>query len=86
MTLSGKITAEASGDFEFGLSVVGKARLFVNNELVIDNGWVGQQTAGSSFYGKCSAVMRIWVWLSTSGLQIHSARSRNDRGERHLHI
>lgn len=41
-------TAEATGDFEFGLCVFGTARLYVDGELLIDNETV--QRGGGSFF------------------------------------
>ncbi|KAK4688956.1 beta-glucosidase, partial [Tremellales sp. Uapishka_1] len=51
LEVSGYIVAEATGKFEFGLSLVGRAQLFVNGEMVIDNGMETTQTPGDSFYG-----------------------------------
>jgi beta-glucosidase len=36
-TFEGEMIAEQSGDFEFGLSVYGTAKLYVEEELVVDN-------------------------------------------------
>jgi beta-glucosidase len=47
VTATATYTPESSGVHEFGLEVVGKAKLFINDELVVDN-WT-KQTWGSSF-------------------------------------
>lgn len=36
---------------EFGLSLVGKGRIFVDGRLALDNGWTTTQTRGQTFYG-----------------------------------
>ncbi|CAI5758434.1 unnamed protein product [Candida verbasci] len=41
-------TPEESGEYEFGLAVVGTAQLFVNDKLVVDN--KSKQTKGTSFF------------------------------------
>ncbi|GJN89025.1 hypothetical protein Rhopal_001999-T1 [Rhodotorula paludigena] len=51
MNLEGYVTAEETGDFEFGISLVGRARVFIDEKLVIDNGFDKKQTRGASFYG-----------------------------------
>ncbi|KAJ9090996.1 hypothetical protein QFC19_009292 [Naganishia cerealis] len=48
---TGYIVAEEDGDHEFGISVVGRARVFVNDKLVLDNGFETKQTPGDTFYG-----------------------------------
>ncbi|KAJ9114084.1 hypothetical protein QFC22_005904 [Naganishia vaughanmartiniae] len=48
---TGYIVAEEDGDHEFGISVVGRARVFVNDKLVLDNGFENKQTPGDTFYG-----------------------------------
>ncbi|GAA6026005.1 hypothetical protein JCM10207_000759, partial [Rhodosporidiobolus poonsookiae] len=49
--LEGYVTAEQSGPYDFGMSLVGRSQVFVNDKLVIDNGWTDKQTPGPSFYG-----------------------------------
>ena len=49
--MTGYIIAEESGPFELGISLVGRARLFVDGKLVVDNGIETKQTPGPSFYG-----------------------------------
>ncbi|KAF9002039.1 glycoside hydrolase family 3 protein [Cyathus striatus] len=48
--LTGKLTFETDGTFELGLTVAGRAKLWINNELTIDN-WT-KQTPGDFFYGQ----------------------------------
>ncbi|KAJ7694074.1 glycoside hydrolase family 3 protein, partial [Mycena rosella] len=48
--LTGCLTAEKTAPFELGLTVAGRARLWVNEELTIDN-WT-KQTPGDFFYGQ----------------------------------
>ena len=50
MTITGDLTLEHTGNFEFGLAVAGRAKLFVDDELCIDN-WTSQ-TSGEFFYGQ----------------------------------
>lgn len=50
MKLRGILSVERSGPFDFGLSVAGRAKLFVNNKLVVDN-WT-RQRPGGLFYGQ----------------------------------
>jgi beta-glucosidase len=45
------MTFPHSGMFEFGLCSVGKSRLFVDDVLVVDNGYDKPQTIGDTFYG-----------------------------------
>ncbi|KAG2419655.1 hypothetical protein HFD88_004451 [Aspergillus terreus] len=49
-TLIGDFTPDASGLWDFGLSVFGTANLYINDELVIDN--TTNQTRGTAFFGK----------------------------------
>ncbi|KAF9893152.1 hypothetical protein FE257_012564 [Aspergillus nanangensis] len=49
-TLIGEFTPDASGLWDFGLSVFGTANLYIDDELVIDN--TTQQTRGTAFFGK----------------------------------
>lgn len=47
--LRGKLTLEKTALYELGLTVAGRAKLWINGELTIDN-WT-KQTAGDFFYG-----------------------------------
>ncbi len=47
----GLFTPDQTGPFEFGVSLVGRAYLYVDDKLVLDNGMDNEQTPGSSFYG-----------------------------------
>ena len=49
-TLVGVFTPDATGIWDFGLSVFGTANLYLDDELIIDN--TSQQTKGTSFFGK----------------------------------
>lgn len=49
MKLSGLLQLDRAAPFEFGLTVAGRAKLYVNGELAIDN-WT-QQRGGEFFYG-----------------------------------
>lgn len=49
-TLLGDFTPDATGTWEFGLSVFGTASLYVDDELIIDN--TTRQTRGTAFFGK----------------------------------
>jgi hypothetical protein len=49
---SGNITFPETGRFEFGVCSVGKSRVFVDGQLVVDNGYEVQQTLGDTFYGE----------------------------------
>ncbi|KAJ5598367.1 hypothetical protein N7537_008451 [Penicillium hordei] len=48
--LTGDFTPDASGLWDFGLSVFGTANLYIDDELVIDN--TTSQTRGTAFFGK----------------------------------
>ncbi|KAJ6546416.1 beta-glucosidase, partial [Mycena vulgaris] len=48
--LTGRLTVEKTVPFELGLTVAGRAKLWVNGELTIDN-WT-KQTPGDFFYGQ----------------------------------
>ncbi|TFL04035.1 glycoside hydrolase family 3 protein [Pterulicium gracile] len=50
MTITGDLTVEHTGQFELGLAVAGRAKLFVDDQLCIDN-WTSQ-TPGEFFYGQ----------------------------------
>ncbi|KAL2827201.1 hypothetical protein BDW59DRAFT_171490 [Aspergillus cavernicola] len=49
-TLIGDFTPDASGVWDFGLTVFGTANLYIDDELVIDN--TTNQTKGTAFFGK----------------------------------
>ncbi|CAI7622341.1 unnamed protein product [Penicillium pancosmium] len=49
-TLIGSFTPDASGLWDFGLSVFGTANLYIDDEIVIDN--TTNQTRGTAFFGK----------------------------------
>ncbi|BGP03092.1 Beta-glucosidase [Rhodotorula toruloides ATCC 204091] len=51
LELEGYITPDESGPYDFGISLVGRAQVFVDEKLVVDNGWTTKQTPGPSFYG-----------------------------------
>ncbi|KAF8589753.1 glycoside hydrolase family 3 protein [Ramaria rubella] len=48
--LNGKLKVDSTGLFEFGLTVAGRAKLYINSKLVVDN-WTKQQP-GDFFYGQ----------------------------------
>lgn len=48
-TFAGTYEAEKDDDFEFGLSVYGTGKLYVNDELVVDNETTQRQ--GQTFFG-----------------------------------
>ncbi|KAK7912092.1 beta-glucosidase I [Apiospora marii] len=48
-TLEGSLTAEEDGVFELGLVVCGTGKLYVNDELVVNN--ADKQTLGDAFFG-----------------------------------
>lgn len=49
--LSGTWTASETGPYQFSVSVCGRARLFVDGQLVVDN-WDVLQTPGETFFGQ----------------------------------
>lgn len=49
MDLEGKLTPEVSGEYLFGCSVRGTARVFIDGELLVDN--ATKQTLGGTFMG-----------------------------------
>ncbi|KAL4797625.1 putative beta-glucosidase H [Aspergillus venezuelensis] len=49
-TMIGDFTPDASGVWEFGLTVFGTANLYIDDELIIDN--TTNQTKGTAFFGK----------------------------------
>ncbi|BGP27283.1 hypothetical protein JCM10295v2_006247 [Rhodotorula toruloides] len=51
LELEGYITPDESGPYDFGISLVGRAQVSVDDKLVVDNGWTTKQTPGPSFYG-----------------------------------
>lgn len=48
--LSGKLTQDVTGPFELGLTVAGRAKLYVDGKMTIDN-WT-KQRPGDFFYGQ----------------------------------
>ncbi|KAF5386631.1 hypothetical protein D9615_001768 [Tricholomella constricta] len=48
--LEGKLTVDKSAPYELGLTVAGRAKLWINGQLTIDN-W-SKQTPGDFFYGQ----------------------------------
>ncbi|KZV61870.1 glycoside hydrolase family 3 protein [Peniophora sp. CONT] len=50
LEIKGKLTIESSGEFELGVAVAGRAKLFVDGKLTIDN-WT-KQRPGDFFYGQ----------------------------------
>lgn len=50
--LHGSLTMDKTADYELGLTVAGRAKLFVNDKLTIDN-WT-KQRPGDFFYGYAS--------------------------------
>ncbi|KAK0441158.1 glycoside hydrolase family 3 protein [Desarmillaria tabescens] len=48
--LTGKLTMDKTGPYDLGLTVAGRAKLWVNGKLAIDN-WT-KQTPGDFFYGQ----------------------------------
>ncbi|TFY72401.1 hypothetical protein EVG20_g640 [Dentipellis fragilis] len=57
--LEGLLTLDKSGPFEFGLTVAGRAKLFIDGQQVIDN-WT-KQTPGDFFYGQGSIEEKVIV-------------------------
>ncbi len=49
-TLIGDFNCDASGVWDFGLTVFGTANLYIDDELIIDN--TTKQTKGTAFFGK----------------------------------
>jgi beta-glucosidase len=59
--VEGYLTADDDGEFEFGVSVYGTAKLYVDNNLVVDN--ETKQTQGETFFGSGSIEERGVVFL-----------------------
>ncbi|ORY35301.1 glycoside hydrolase family 3 protein [Naematelia encephala] len=70
LEVSGFILAESTGPYEFGLSLVGRAQLFIDGEMVIDNGMDTPQTPGDSFYG-LGTVEEVGVYDLVQGRTYH---------------
>ena len=49
LEIKGILTIDETGEFEMGLAVAGRAKLFVDGKLTIDN-WT-KQRPGDFFYG-----------------------------------
>ncbi len=50
--LRGYLTAQESGPFDLGISLVGRATVSLDGKLIVDNGMNRPQTPGDSFYGE----------------------------------
>ncbi|KAJ3843726.1 glycoside hydrolase family 3 protein [Lentinula raphanica] len=50
LKMTGRLTVDKTAPFELGLTVAGRAKLWINGELTIDN-WT-KQTPGDFFYGQ----------------------------------
>lgn len=59
--LRGTLTVDATGAFEFGLTVAGRAKLWLDDKLTIDN-WT-KQTPGDFFYGQGTIEEKATVQL-----------------------
>ncbi|KAK7060135.1 hypothetical protein VNI00_000899 [Paramarasmius palmivorus] len=59
--LTGKLTVDKDGPFELGLTVAGRAKLWINGKLTIDN-WT-KQTPSDFFYGAGASEKRALVEL-----------------------
>ncbi|KAL0947223.1 hypothetical protein HGRIS_013340 [Hohenbuehelia grisea] len=59
--LTGRLTVESTGPFELGLTVAGRAKLWVNGVMTIDN-WT-KQIPGEFFYGQGSTEEKAVVEL-----------------------
>ena len=59
--LNGSLVNDATGPFEFGLTVSGRAKLWVDGKLTIDN-WT-KQRPGEFFYGQGSAEEKATIHL-----------------------
>ncbi|TCD62616.1 hypothetical protein EIP91_006630 [Steccherinum ochraceum] len=59
--LEGKLTVDKTAEYELGLTVAGRAKLFVNGKLTIDN-WT-KQTPGEFFYGQGTVEEKATVHL-----------------------
>lgn len=60
--IEGTFTAEEDGAYDFGLLVVGQAKLFVNGDLIIDN--ATEQRQGDLFFGASTVEERGRVQLA----------------------
>ncbi|KAL5529382.1 hypothetical protein ACEPAG_5367 [Sanghuangporus baumii] len=65
LMLEGLLSVEKDVFFEFGLAVSGRAKLFINGELTIDN-WTHQRS-GDFFYGQGTVEEKVTVPLLASG-------------------
>ncbi|KAL0071632.1 hypothetical protein AAF712_001489 [Marasmius tenuissimus] len=59
--LTGKLTVDKAVEFELGLAVAGRAKLYVDGKMTIDN-WT-KQTPGDFFYGQGTVEERAVVHL-----------------------
>lgn len=78
--LHGRLTMDKTADYEMGLTVAGRAKLFVNDKLIIDN-WT-KQRPGDFFYGYASC--RPFRILSADGLVRHMQTRYGRRARYHL--
>ena len=58
---SGSFTADTTGDYTFGLQSAGRSRLYVDDELLIDN--ASHQEPGDGFFGHGSSEQRAEIAL-----------------------
>ncbi|TBU29076.1 putative beta-glucosidase from glycoside hydrolase family GH3 [Dichomitus squalens] len=65
--LRGKITMDKTADYDLGLTVAGRAKLYVNGELTIDN-WT-KQRPGDFFYGQ-GTVEELGTVSLTAGVPV----------------
>ncbi len=66
--IEGDFTAEEDADFEFGLGVYGAAKLFIDDELLIDNDT--KQTKGTMFFN-CGTIEEKGILSIKKGQQYH---------------
>ena len=84
--LSGKLTLDRTAPFELGLTVAGRAKLYVDGKMTIDN-WTHQRP-GEFFYGQGSmeekAVVQITKGTSVEVLVEYINSSPPDAGDKDL--
>ncbi|KAL4937728.1 hypothetical protein BDV06DRAFT_226699 [Aspergillus oleicola] len=61
--LEGTLVVEEGGTHEFGLAVCGTAKLYIDDELVVDN--ATKQTLGETFYGLGTVEERNSIYLES---------------------
>ncbi|KAE9389742.1 glycoside hydrolase family 3 protein [Gymnopus androsaceus JB14] len=64
LKMTGKLTVDKTGPFELGLTVAGRAKLWINSKLTIDN-WT-KQTPGDFFYGQGTIEEKATVQLEAN--------------------